>query len=339
MTNPLLSDWDTPFNLPPFDAITDDDFAPAVETALEEARANVAAIAGSDEPPTFANTIEALEHADATLSKVLGVFFNLAGSDANERREALQRDFSPMLAAYASDILLNADLFARIEALWQERETLDLDAEQARLLHVTRRRFVRAGALLEGADRDRYRAVMERLAVLGTQFTQNLLADERSWYMELSEADLEGLPEDLVDTARAAGEDRGVGGPVVTLSRSLITPFLAASPRRALRKRAYEAYVSRGANGGASDNRAIAAEILKLREERARLLGYESFAAYKLEPEMAGTPEAVAELLTQVWTPARDAALADAEALEALLVADGHPAPLEPWDWHYYSEK
>jgi peptidyl-dipeptidase Dcp len=339
MTNPLLSDWDTPFNLPPFDAITDDDFGPAVETALEEARANVAAIAGSDEPPTFANTIEALEHADATLSKVLGVFFNLAGSDANERREALQRDFSPMLAAYASDILLNADLFARIEALWQARETLDLDAEQARLLHVTRRRFVRAGALLEGADRDRYRAVMERLAVLGTQFTQNLLADERSWYMELSEADLEGLPEDLVDTARAAGEDRGVGGPVVTLSRSLITPFLAASPRRALRKRAYEAYVSRGANGGASDNRAIAAEILKLREERARLLGYESFAAYKLEPEMAGTPEAVAELLTQVWTPARDAALADAAALETLLVADGHPAPLEPWDWHYYSEK
>lgn len=339
MTNPLLSDWDTPFDLPPFDDISDADFEPAMEAALADARANVAAIADSPDEPTFANTIEALEEADALLSKVLGVFYNLAGADANETREALQRKFSPQLAAYSSDILLNADLFARIDALWEAREDLDLSDEQARLLMMTRRRFVRAGALLEGEDRDRYRAVMERLAVLGTEFTQNLLADERSWHMELNEADLEGLPDFAIDAARAAGEDNGVGGPVVTLSRSLITPFLASSPKRELRRKAYEAYVSRGANGGKTDNRAIAAEILKLREERAKLLGYESFAAYKLETEMAGTPEAVEDLLNKVWTPARAAALADAEALEAMLHADGHTGPLEPWDWHYYSGK
>ncbi|MEC7761903.1 MAG: M3 family metallopeptidase [Pseudomonadota bacterium] len=339
MTNPLLSDWDTPFDLPPFDDITDADFEPAMEAALADARANVAAIADSPDEPTFANTIEALEEADALLSKVLGVFYNLAGADANETREELQRKFSPQLAAYSSDILLNADLFARIDALWEAREDLDLSDEKARLLMITRRRFVRAGALLEGEDRDRYRAVMERLAVLGTEFTQNLLADERSWYMELNEADLEGLPDFAIDAARAAGEEKGVGGPVVTLSRSLITPFLASSPKRELRRKAYEAYVSRGANGGKTDNRAIAAETLKLREERAKLLGYDSFAAYKLETEMAGTPEAVEDLLTKVWTPARAAALADAEALEAMLHADGHTGPLEPWDWHYYSGK
>jgi peptidyl-dipeptidase Dcp len=339
MTNPLLSDWDTPFDLPPFDDITDTDFEPAMEAALSEARANVAAIADSPEEPTFANTIEALEEADALLSKVLGVFYNLAGADATETREGLQRKFSPQLAAYSSDILLNADLFARIDALWELREDLDLTDEQARLLMITRRRFVRAGALLEGEDRDRYRAVMERLAVLGTEFTQNLLADERAWYMELNEADLEGLPDFAIDAARAAGEDKGVGGPVVTLSRSLITPFLASSPKRDLRRKAYEAYTSRGANGGKTDNRAIAAEILKLREERAKLLGYDNFAAYKLETEMAGTPEAVEDLLTKVWSPARAAALADAKALEAMLHADGHAGPLEPWDWHYYSGK
>ena len=216
MTNPLLSDWDTPFDLPPFDDITDTDFEPAMEAALSEARANVAAIADSPEEPTFANTIEALEEADALLSKVLGVFYNLAGADATETREGLQRKFSPQLAGYSSDILLNADLFARIDALWEARNDLDLTDEQARLLMITRRRFVRAGALLEGEDRDRYRAVMERLAVLGTEFTQNLLADERSWLMELGEADLEGLPDFAIDAARTAGDEKGVGGPDVT---------------------------------------------------------------------------------------------------------------------------
>jgi len=339
MTNPLLERWDTPFDLPPFDRISDADFAPAFETAIAEARANIAAIAENPEAPDFANTIEALEEADAQLNRVLSVFYNLAGADSNEAREALMREFSPKLAAYGSEITQNRALFDRIEALWQARDALHLDPEQARVLMLTRRSFVRSGAQLEGAERDRLAEIKERLAVLGTEFTQNLLADERSWFMPLSEADLDGLPAFVISAARAAGKEKEAGGPVVTLSRSLIVPFLQFSPRRDLRQKAYEAWTARGANGGKTDNRAIATEILKLREERAALLGYDSFAAYKLETEMAGTPDKVRDLLMQVWSPARAAAEADARILEEMLHADGIDGPLEPWDWRYYAEK
>ncbi|WP_095589505.1 M3 family metallopeptidase [Actibacterium ureilyticum] len=339
MTNPLLSDWDTPFELPPYAAIADDDFAPAFDAAMDQARARIAAIADNPEPPTFANTIEALELADTVLDRVLGVFYSLAGTESNDARDALQREFAPKLSAYSSEITLNAALFQRIEALWQARETLGLTDEQARVLMLTRRSFVRSGAQLEGDARDRLTQVKSRLAVLGTEFTQNLLADERDWFMELAEGDLEGLPGFVVDAARAAGAEKGAGGPVVTLSRSLIVPFLQFSSRRDLREKAFNAWVARGANGGATDNRAIAAEILALREERAQLLGYKDFASYKLETEMAGTPANVRDLLMQVWSPAKSAAEADAQVLEEMMHADGINGQLEPWDWRYYSEK
>ncbi|WP_412917526.1 M3 family metallopeptidase [Pseudogemmobacter blasticus] len=335
--NVLLDLWDTPFALPPFAAIRDEDFAPAFEEALARARTAIMAIA--EGPATdFAGVIEALELAEADLDRVAGVFYNLAGADSNEAREALQRDLAPKMSAFSSEITNNKALFGKIEALWQARADLALTAEQARVLELYRRMFVRSGAALDGAAAERLTAVKARLAVLGTQFSQNLLADERSWFMELSEADLEGLPDFVVETARAAGAERGLG-PVVTLNRSLIVPFLQFSPRRALRQRAYEAWVARGANGGATDNRGIAVEILALRHERAQLLGYADFAAYKLEPEMAKTPAAVRDLLMRVWAPARAKALADAAVLEAMLVADGGTGPLEAWDWRYYSEK
>ncbi|WP_102110239.1 M3 family metallopeptidase [Oceaniglobus roseus] len=339
MTNPLLQDWQTPFGLPPFGEIGDDAFEPALDAALTEARANIAAIADNDAAPTFANTIEALELADRKLSQVLSVFYTLAGSDSNPERERLQREFSPKLSAYSSEISMNEKLFARIDSLWQRKDSLDLTPEQQRVLYLTHRGFVRQGAQLEGYARDRLTEVKSRLAVLGTQFTQNLLADERGWFMELSEADLEGLPDFVVAGARAAGEEKGTDGPVITLSRSLIVPFLQFSPRRDLRARAYEAWTARGANGGETDNCAIAAEILKLREERAMLLGYDSFADYKLETEMAKTPGAVRDLLMQVWEPAKAAADADATRLTAMMHGDGVNGDLEPWDWRYYAEK
>jgi peptidyl-dipeptidase Dcp len=337
--NPLLSAWTTEFNLPPFALIEDGHFAPAVDAALDQARANIAAIADSEDAPTFENTIDALELADDVLSRVLGVFYNLAGADATPAREALMREFSPKLAAYGSEITMNAALFQRIELLWEARDDLGLSDEQARVLYLTRRGFVRAGAALQGADRDRLSAIKERLAVLGTGFTQNLLADERDWSMPLSKGDLADLPEFVQDAARAAGEEKGSDGPVVTLSRSIIVPVLQFSPNRALRQRAYEAWTARGANGGTTDNRAIAAEILALRAERATLLGYDSFADFKLETEMAGTPDAVRDLLMQVWAPAKASAEADSAALQDLLVTDGQAGPLEPWDWRYYSQK
>ncbi|HDR27367.1 M3 family metallopeptidase [Rhodovulum sp.] len=339
MTNSLLAPRAAPFDLPDFAAVTDAEFAPAFDAALAEARAEIDAIAANPAPPDFANTIEALELSGRTLSDVLSVFFLFASVDSTPEREALQRAFSPKLAEFSSDVVLNAALFARIDALWQGRAVLDLTPEQTRLLEVKHRDFIRAGAALAEDGRARLRAINTRLAELGTAFAQNLLADERDWKMPLAETDLDGLPGFVIEAARAAGAERGAAGPVVTLSRSLIVPFLQFSSRRDLRERAWRAWVTRGARGGATDNRAIVAETLALRAERAALLGFDSFAAGKLETEMAKTPQAVRDLLMAVWTPARARAEADAAILEAMLTQDGHPAPLEPWDWRYYAEK
>ncbi|ETX15490.1 peptidase M3 [Roseivivax halodurans JCM 10272] len=339
MTNPLLAEWDTPFALPPFDAISDEDFPAAFETARLEHLAEVAAIAEQPEAPSFDNTILALEGAGRSLDRVLSVFFSLAGADSTKRRQELQRDFAPKLADHSSQIYGNETLFARIAELWERREELDLAPQEARLLYLTHRGFVRAGAALSGTQAVRMKEIKARLSVLGTAFTQNLLADESGWQMELSEEDLEGLPEIVKASARAAGEERGAAGPVITLSRSLIVPFLQFSPRRDLRETAWRAWTSRGAMGGETDNREIAAEVLDLRHERAGLLGFETFAAYKLETEMAKTPEAVRELLVAVWKPARERALADQAALEEMMHADGANGPLAAWDWRYYAEK
>jgi peptidyl-dipeptidase Dcp len=339
MTNALLQDWQTEFGLPPFDAIRDVDFAPALEAALKCHAAEIAGIAADTRKPDFDTVIGALEAAGRDLDRVLGVFFNVAGADSNPEREALQREFSPKLAAHFAEISSNKALFARVDAVWQKRESLELTDEQARVLMLTRRNFVRSGAALAGAEDARMKEIKGRLAELGTAFTQNLLADERAWFMELSEADLEGLPDFVVRSARAAGDEKGTDGPVITLSRSLIVPFLQFSPRRDLRERAFRAWAARGANGGETDNRAIAAEILKLREERAKLLGYRDFAHFKLETEMAETPDKVRDLLTAVWEPAKARALEDEALYAEMMREDGVNGPLEPWDWRYYAEK
>ncbi|OAN86186.1 M3 family metallopeptidase [Sulfitobacter geojensis] len=339
MTNPLLAHWATPFEIAPFDRISDDDFAPALDEALNAHNAEIDAIASNPEAPSFANTIEALEAVGEALNKVLSVFFTVAGADSNPTREALQRDFSPKLAAHFAEISGNKALFARIAAVWEARDTLDLTDEQARILMIAHRDAVRSGAALVGDQEKRMKEIKGRLAVLGTQFTQNLLADEREWFMTLAEEDLEGLPEFVVSAAHAAGKEKDAGGPVVTLSRSLIVPFLQFSPRRDLREKAFRAWEARGANGGETDNRAIAAETLALREERAQLLGYENFARFKLETEMAKTPDAVRKLLMEVWEPAKAQANADAEVLTEMMHADGVNGDLAPWDWRYYAEK
>jgi peptidyl-dipeptidase Dcp len=339
MTNPLLADWNTPFGLAPFDQVKDEDFAPAMDHALAAHNAEIDAIATNPEPATFANTVEALEAVGKALDKVLGVFFTVAGADSNPAREDLQRAFSPKLAAHFAEISGNKALFARVAAVWDQRDTLKLTDEQARVLMLTHRGLVRAGAALSGAQEARMKEIKGRLAVLGTEFTQNLLADEREWFMELSEDDLQGLPDFVIGAARAAGEEKGAAGPVVTLSRSLIVPFLQFSPRRDLREKAFRAWEARGANGGKTDNRGIAAETLSLREERAKLLGYENFSAFKLETEMAKTPQAVRDLLMQVWEPAKAQANADAAVLTQMMHADGVNGDLAPWDWRYYAEK
>ena len=339
MTNPLLTDWDTPFQIAPFDRISDDDFAPAFEQALAQDMKDTAVIADNPQSPTFANTIEALMATGEALDKVLSTFYTIAGADSNAAREALMRDFSPKLSAHSSEIYGNKALFARIDALWAKREALDLDDEQARVLMLTHRNFIRAGAGLTGAAEVRMKEIKERLAVLGTDFSQNLLADERDWHMQLSDSDMKGLPEFLKSAAKAAAAEKGVDGAIITLSRSLVVPFMQFSPRRDLRERAYKAWAARGANGGATDNRDLAREMLALRQEMATLLGYQDFASFKLETEMAKTPENVRQLLDDVWSPAKARAEQDAEVLTAMMQADGLNGDLEKWDWRYYAEK
>lgn len=335
--NPLLEDWIPPHGLPPFDRVEDAHFAPGLEAALATARAEIAVIADTVEAPSFDNTIRPLEAGAKTLGQVVRVFYHIAATDSTPVREALQKEFSAKLSAYNSEVISNAALFARIAEVWAARD--GLEPEEARVTDLYYKDFTRAGAALTGADKDRMTEIKARLALLGTEFTQNLLADERDWVMPLAEADLEGLPGFVVATARAAAEERGMEGHIVTLSRSLIVPFLQFSPRRDLRETAYEAWVARGENAGPTDNRGIAAEVLALRDERAKLLGYDSFADYKLETEMAKTPAAVRDLLMAVWAPAKAAAEADAGVLTEMMQADGVNGPLEAWDWRYYSEK
>ncbi len=336
--NPFLSNWETPYNLPPFDQIADSHFAPAFEQAFVSSRAEIDAIADNPEPPTFDNTIAAMERANDLMDKVAGVFFNISGSNSNPTLEALQRDLSPKFADFNSETMMNSALFARINSLNNSIDNSGLTSEQKRVLFLYHRMFVRAGAALKGAGKSRLAEVTKRLAVLGTAFTQNLLADERDWFMELGDDDLDGLPEFLVSAAKEAAQERQLSGHIITLSRSLIVPFLQFSTRRDLRQTAYLAWGARGENGGETDNRAIVAETLALREERAKLLGFDSFSDFKLAPEMAKTPKAVRDLLMAVWAPAKAQADSDAAILTEMMQADGINAELEPWDWRYYAQ-
>ncbi|WP_284154997.1 M3 family metallopeptidase [Algicella marina] len=312
-------------------------FAPALEDALAEARDGIRKITENRAPATFDNTIVALETNGKMLDRVLSVFFNRAGTDANDVIKGLQREFSPKLSAYHSEVTLNSELFARIDALFEECDGLEPEAK--RVLELYHRSFVRAGARLEGHDRDRLTSIMAELSKLGTEFSQNVQQDEEEWCMLLADDELAGLPDFVVSSTEAAAAERGETGRVVTLSRSLIVPFLESSHRRDLREKAYKAWVARGRNGDANDNRDIVRRILELRQERAKILGYESFSDFKLETEMAKTPETVRELLMAVWTPAKAQVERDAKELRALMYADGINGELEPWDWHFYAAK
>ncbi|MEM6711607.1 MAG: M3 family metallopeptidase [Pseudomonadota bacterium] len=339
-SNPFLQPWETPFEVPPFAAITPEHYGPAIDKALNDHLAEVDAIASNAEPATFANTIDALELAGELLQKTSAVFYNLAGSHTNEDLQALERELAPKMAKHSQAVSLNEGLFGRIEALWAIKDTLDLTPEQARVLDLTRKGFVRSGALLQGEARERIKEIGQRLAVLATQFSQNVLADEQVEALHLiAEADLAGLSPSLVAAAAQAAKDRGKEGWVITLSRSLIEPFLIQSTRRDLREAAFGQWTSRGERGGETDNRAVAQETLALRQERAKLLGYETYAHYKLENEMAKDPSAVRKLLDDVWEPARSIALADQAKLEELAASEGANIKLEAWDWRHYSEK
>jgi peptidyl-dipeptidase Dcp len=339
--NPLLQQWETPFQLPPFEQILAEHFAPAFGAAMAEHCAEIAAIADSAAEPSFENTIAAFDRSGRRLARAEHVFFNLTSSETSPALQAVERDVAPKLAAHESAIYLNSALFARIDALHARRDALGLDAEQRRLLERIHLDFVLAGARLGHEAKARLAQVVERLAHLHTAFSQNVLADESSWVLWLrGEADLAGLPGSVRDAARSAAVERGQPDAwAITTSRSLVVPFLTFSDRRDLRQQAYAAWKARGEHDGEHDNRPVAREILRLRAEQARLMGYPSYADYALVDRMAGTPAAVQRLLQRVWEPAKARAREEYAALQAQAGALGQPTALEPWDWRYYAEK
>ena len=338
--NPLIADWSGAFALPPFAAVKPEHFRPAFDRALAAHRVEIDSIAANPSAPDFDNTIVALEKSGRELDRVANVFFVLTGADTSDEIEAIEREISPLLARHNNTLYLNRALYARIAVLHKNRDALGLDAEQARVLDRYHTRFVRAGAGVEQQAQDRLAAINERLASLGTQFSQNVLADEKSFAMFLEESDLAGLPDFARTAARAAAEERGQPGKyAITLARSSVETFLQFSSRRDLRERAFQAWIRRGENGGTTDNRALIAEMVALRDERAKLLGFANFADYRLDDQMAKTPAAARKLLDEVWGRARLKAAAERDALQSVIAEEGGNFALAPWDWRYYAEK
>lgn len=339
-SNPLLTPWKTPFETPPFAEIRPEHFLPAFDKAFADHAAEIEAIKNSPAEPTFENTVTAQERAGKLLSKVASVFYDLVSANSNPELLKIESEVALRMARHWNPITMDARLFARVSTLRERSGKLGLTPEQARLLERTWTHFHRAGAGLTEAAKARTAEINERLAHLATSFSHHLLGDEQDWTMELGESDLAGLSESFVAAARAAAEERGMPGKmVVTLSRSSVEPFLKSSSRRDLREKVFKAFTARGDNSNANDNSATILEVLRLREERANLLGYPTFAAYRLEDSMAKTPENVRDLLDRVWKPARARAMADRDALQELIAEEGGNFTLAAWDWRYYAEK
>jgi peptidyl-dipeptidase Dcp len=340
VANPLLQPWTAPHGLPPFDAIRPEHFAPALEVAMREHRAELDAIAAQAEPASFDNTVARLDASGRLMARLDGAFHNLCASETSDALQAAQRELAQPMAAHSNAMYLNEALFARLDALHARRASLGLTAEQQRLLEQLHSDFVRAGSKLEGTDRERFAQINERLAALMTAFGQNVLADESAYRLTLAtEADMAGLPAFVRDAARQAAADRGLSGAVITLSRSLIVPFLTFSQRRDLREAAWRAWTTRGEHDGPTDNRAVIREILELRAEQAALLGYPTFADYALANTMARTQGAVMRLLDDVWSRALPALERERADLMAQMKEQGVTHPIEPWDWRYWAEQ
>ena len=341
MQNPLLAAWTSPYGLPPFAATRPEHFAPAFEAAFAEHRAELDAIASNPEPATFANTVAAFDRAGWKFARFGEMFWNLSAAHTNAALEAVERELAPKIAMHQSAVYMHQALFARIDAVIHSPEMQSLTSEDRRLAERVHLDFVRQGARIAADQRGRYSAIVGELAALSTQFSQNVLKDETDWVLWLDdESSRAGLPADVLNAARAAATERGrAGGYAITLSRSSVVPFITFSTRRDLRKVAFDAWVSRGAHAGPSDNRQIIVEMLKLRQEQAELHGYKTFADFQLADRMAKTPEAARALMLQAWVPAKATLEREAALLNASRVAHDQSEPLEPWDWRFYEEK
>ena len=339
-TNPFFKPWTTPFGSPPFAEIKTEHFLPAFEKAMEEHKKEISSIAFDERPATFANTIDAMELSGENLTRVARVFFNLTGTESNDELQALQRDISPKLTRHSNEILMNEELFKRVNTVYQTRQESELSAEQLRLVERLYDDFVRAGANLTAEQRKQLAEYNERISSLTTKFGQNMLNDSREFKMVLEQTDLDGLSQSMIDAAAARAESMDMPGKyVITLNRSSVEPFLQFSSRRDLREKAFKGWALRGDNDNEFDNKKVIEEIVQLRTKRAQLLGYKHHSDYVLSDAMAETPEAAMELLMKVWKPAVAKAEQEREWIKEIMAAEGADFDIQPWDWRYYAEK
>jgi len=342
--NPLFSAWTSPFETPPFDRIKNEHFKPAITEGIKRHNEEIKAIAENTDPATFANTLEALDRSGLFLDRARRVMENLLSANTNDELQAIATDLAPTLSQHDDEIYLNPQLFARIKAVYDQRDSgsLSLNPEQRQLLERFYKDFVRAGANLNDAQKARLKEINQELAVLELKFADNVLKDTNAYQLVIdNQADLEGLPANVIAAAAEAASERGLaaGKWVFTLHKPSLIPFLQYSPRRDLREKIFKAYINRGNNGNAYDNKANIARTIALRLEKANLLGYKTWADYVLDDCMAKTPGNVYKFLDEIWTPALKRAHEEASALQQLIAAEGHNFKLEAWDWWYYAEK
>ena len=339
--NPFFAEWKTPFGVPPFDQITNGDYLPAIDSGIVLARLNIAEITSSEEAPTFANTIAKFDRADELLTKVASVFYSQTSANTNDTLEALQMEIAPKVAAFSDEVLLNSDLFGRIKTVWEARDSSLMSAEELFLLDNLYRSFVRNGALLNPEDQEKLKKMNQELSVLTVKFSQNVLAETNGFRLVIdNEADLKGLPESVITTAAEIAKGEGMEGKwIFTTQKPSMIPFLQYAETRDLRKKLYDAYLNRGNHGDQYDNNKILADIVRLRANRARLLGYKTHADIVLETRMAKTPGNVLNLLNDLLERSLVVAKRERDEMQKLVDAEGGDFKIEPQDWWYYAEK
>jgi len=339
--NPFFAEYDTPFKVPPFDIIKPEHFIPAYEKGMEQQKAEIEKLVSNPEAPTFDNTIVSLDRAGKLLSDVSRVFGGLSGANTNDELKAIQKEMAPRLAAHRDEINLNKKLFERIKAAYEQRDELNLTDEQTYLLENLYKRYIRSGANLNDEDQTKLKEINQKLSTLGVQFGQNLLAETNEFKLVIeNEEDLAGLPESSITGAVEAAKEAGLEGKwVFTTHKPSMIPFLQYAEKRDLREKLYSAYTKRGDNDNERDNKKILSDIIKLRVERANLLGYKTYADYVLESRMAGNPENVYDLLNRLWDASIPVAKRERQEMQAIIDREGGGFKLASWDWWYYAEK
>lgn len=339
--NPFFEEWNTPFGVPPFSKIKPEHYKPAIERGISLQNEEIAAIVACGEEPTFENTIAPFDASGELLSDVVNIFSMICSADTNEQLQAIEEEMMPRLSIHSAEIYLNDALFERVHKIYEKRNSLNLSDIQKRLVEKIHNTFVRNGALLNKDEKERMKKIGEELSSLSVRFQNNLLAENSNYELDLTEDDVQGLEYELKTAARAEAKRRGYSDKyVITLSKSLMIPFLTQCPRRDLREQIYKAYLQRCSNQNEYDNRQIIADIITLRTEMAHMLGYNSYAEFVISDQMASKPKAVNDLLEQIYTPALEKAKEELQVMDELFKVDNtEGATFESWDWWYYAEK